>query len=231
MSTKLKPSVTTQYKKCVPHYDLHNRDIGVKKEPFTRATGESAMKMACVILEKAKIKYNEQKKKRKIKKKLALVLDIDECSIMNTADPDVTCPNPYVKPVYDYALELGYKIFFVTARGASNTKHKSLTRDTRNTLLQAGYKKHEIYFQSGDWYDKTKEKYKSAMRQDLSEKNIIVLTVGDKLSDLSLFKDNITILLEDKLTNNDKEVDHQYIFLKGYDRYSIWGWKLPNTEY
>ena len=197
-----------------------------EKKITTFSWGKNASAAACKILKKEATKAKKMKQKDKT---LALVLDIDEASIMNTADETITTKNTYVFHLYKCALKLGYNVFFVTARGGQNKKsHRSVYDFTRKGLLKGGYKKYQkIYLQSseqnyGDWFDEDTSIYKWSMRKKIADENDIVMAVGDNYWDLSK---------SEELNEKFSDLNKNYAIVQNYDDFAKYGWKVPSSEY
>lgn len=187
--------------------------------------GKTAADHACEIL--------KTERRNRPNEKLAIVLDIDECSIMTTCDESISPPNPYIFQLYKCAKKLQYEIIFVTARGTSSEKSQSVRNLTKDELRRAGYQKKEkknfykIYFQSGEYFERDTVQYKYEMREKISTTKTIVIAVGDNYWDLSS-----SPKLEQSIRHEKKKFKEGktrvYAIVKGFDQFAIFGWKVPS---
>lgn len=135
---------------------------------------------------------------REHKKKLALVLDIDETSISNysmlvknhfAADKDtwrqyiLTSKGQAIKPMlslYNDAIKQGVKVFFVTGRSEDSLPA------TKIMLLQAGYKGWSgLFGRPRDYHATSIVPFKAGVRAKISKKGYVILaSMGDQYSDL-----------------------------------------------
>lgn len=187
--------------------------------------GKTAADYACEILKK--------ERKNRPNEKLAIVLDIDECSIMTTCDESISPPNPYVFQLYKCAKRFQYEIIFVTARGTSSEKSQSVRNLTKKELRRAGYQRKEkknfykIYFQSGKYFNGDTVQYKYEMREKISKTKKIVIAVGDNYWDLSNSpKLEQSIRREKKKFKEGKTRENAIV--KGFDQFAMFGWKVPS---
>lgn len=145
------------------------------------------------ILQQASI--NEQSGN---KKKLAVVLDIDETSLSNykvmVASGFFSDPNkikrdqllanaPAIPPMlslYKQVTQKNVKVFFVTGRGESERKA------TIKNLLRAGYSNWAgLYLRPDNYHQASIIPYKTNTRELISKQGyIIVATIGDQYSDI-----------------------------------------------
>jgi hypothetical protein len=135
---------------------------------------------------------------RKHKKKLALVLDIDETSLSNydkiiqrdfqgnlkKIHQDILAANaPAIKPMlalYRHVLRQGVGVFFVTGRASSEEQA------TKTNLLRAGYKDWTgLYTRPDDYQKSSIEPFKARTRASITHEGYTVIaTIGDQYSDL-----------------------------------------------
>lgn len=131
-------------------------------------------------------------------KKLAIILDIDETSLSNynkmikrdfianraLIHQEVLAANsPAIKPVlslYQDALKLGIKIFFVTGRPLSELKA------TRTNLLRAGFSHWAgLYLRPDNYHQSSIIPFKIKARQSIIHQGYTVIaSIGDQDSDL-----------------------------------------------
>ncbi len=141
----------------------------------------------------------ELNRTRAQKKKLALVLDIDETSLSNyndmvtlnfggslkTIDENIAQGHDAVlKPtldLYNFAKKQGVTIFFVTGR------HDTVREATIRNLENAGYHGWKaIFFKPNDYHQPSVVPYKTHARQIIEKQGYeIVESIGDQWSDLA----------------------------------------------
>lgn len=141
------------------------------------------------------IAINNQAKHRK---KLAMVLDIDDTSLSNyTQLKQLDFSNNFVKikhaqqlayapainptlNLYNYAKHHSIAVFFITGRARNQRAH------TVKNLHQAGYNNwNGLYFKPAKYQHKSASIYKTNIRKMLTAKGYtIVLNIGDQHSDL-----------------------------------------------
>lgn len=132
------------------------------------------------------------------KKKLAIILDIDETSLSNYEDiraadfggsieqiqlSEDKGTDPAISPtlkLYQYAKENNVAVFFITGRFEQEREA------TARNLEAAGYKNWDgLILRDGEYTKSPASVYKTAMRKKLeSEGYDIVLNIGDQESDL-----------------------------------------------
>jgi predicted secreted acid phosphatase len=132
------------------------------------------------------------------KKKLAVVLDIDETSLTNydrmaklgfaanfkqLQQAILAADAPAIKPtlvLYNEALKLGMSVFFVTGRD------ESLLEATKTNLQNAGYKNWSgLYLRPTNYAEPSIVDFKAQTRAMISKKGYtIIATIGDQYSDL-----------------------------------------------
>ncbi|MDP1602546.1 MAG: HAD family acid phosphatase [Legionella sp.] len=133
------------------------------------------------------------------KKRLAIVLDIDETSLSNydniakhdfAAKPAeihqdiLAAKSPPIKPMlslYQDALKRGIEVFFVTGRPRSELAA------TKINLLRAGYKDWSgLFLRPDDYKASSIVSFKAHTRELINKKGYIVIaTIGDQESDLA----------------------------------------------
>lgn len=137
------------------------------------------------------------RKKGNNKNKLALVLDIDETCISNYADIEAydfanlpwqinkqlnKINSTAIKPIYklyEKALKLGVKIFFLTSRP------EKLRKITEKTLDSAGYKQYEQLILKNKNDLSSALSYKTTKRAEIEQQGyVIIASIGDQKSDL-----------------------------------------------
>lgn len=132
------------------------------------------------------------------KKKLAIILDIDETSLSNYAkitqrdfvgnqqlihEEIMAADLPALKPtlnLYQNLMAQGVNIFFVTGRYASEGEA------TKTNLLRAGYKNWSgLYLRPDNYQQASAIPFKAQARAAISKQGYtIVATIGDQFSDL-----------------------------------------------
>lgn len=143
----------------------------------------------------SQVRINNQ---RKHKRKLALVLDIDETSLTNydkmvkrdfygnheqIHQEILAADAPAIQPMlslYRHALKQGIKIFFVTGRRTAETDA------TKTNLLRAGYKDWSgLYMRPDGYHYPSVERFKAHARALICQDGYTVIaTIGDQYSDL-----------------------------------------------
>ena len=141
----------------------------------------------------------EKEKRAENKKKLAVILDIDETSLSNYPDmvrmkfggtlPQIIAAedegnDPVINPtleLYRYAKANNVAVFFVTGRGEPDRAA------TEKNLTQAGYKNWDgLILKPSDYKEKSASIYKINARSDIEKQGYtIVLNIGDQQSDLA----------------------------------------------
>lgn len=164
-------------------------DSGQYAQDLAQAIGQAQQ----YIIQQALL--NEQQNK---KKKLAIVLDIDETSLSNyqhmlkrnfggsplQIHRDILAANaPAITPMlalYRNALQHGVHVFFVTGRRLSE-----LTA-TRSNLLRAGFKHWAgLYLRPDDYHQASIIPFKAQARESISRQGYTILAaIGDQESDL-----------------------------------------------
>lgn len=164
-------------------------DSGIYNQELTQAIARAHRYIM------AQVKANDH---QAIKRKLAIVLDIDETSLSNYDDiikHDFTANRqtihqqilkaqaPAIKPMlalYKDAIEHGVKVFFVTGRNQSELKA------TEANLLKAGYKHWTgLYVRPDNYQQQSIVPFKAHARELISKKGYtIIATIGDQYSDL-----------------------------------------------
>lgn len=165
-------------------------------------SGQYQREIASVITQAQRymLKRSQQNKTHEfLKKKLALVLDIDETSLSNYADmkkldfggtpqminrgEDIG-KDPAIKPtlkLYRFAKQHGIKVFFITGR-----LQQARTPTVKN-LQAVGYSSWaKLYMKPNDYHQASVVPYKSSRRKQITEQGYdIIANIGDQYSDLA----------------------------------------------
>ena len=190
----------TSFLSTISYAEPFNLSILRKDIEHYHSSGQYAKEIACVISKAQnyilqQVYYNEQHGN---KRKLAIVLDIDETSLSNynymvkrqfvanraQFHQDVLAADaPAITPtlaLFRNAQKHGIKIFFVTGR--PQTEFQA----TKTNLLRAGYNHWAGLYLKPDTYKQTSIiPFKAQVRETISKKGYtIVASIGDQLSDL-----------------------------------------------
>lgn len=173
-------------------------NIAVIKDKLVKYhdSGEYARDIESVIANATS--YLKQRIQQQHKKKLAIVLDIDETSLSNYKDmhdlnfggtyeeiqlAEDKGMDPAIEPtleLYKYAKAHDVSVFFITGRSEDERTI------TAQNLKHEGYNNWDgLILRDGEYLKSSAEKYKVAMRRKLvNEGYDIVLNIGDQQSDL-----------------------------------------------
>ena len=175
--------------------------------------------------------YLKSQRKEWPRDKLAVVFDIDETVVYRVAHSatDERYAHPAMLDIYKLALELGYHIFFITARIDVPSSRKETVKELRSL----GFKKYDGLFMMPEMFLETQEfsLYKWRARQRILEgKFHIVLNSGDQWHDLLLidphaFVQNESVKFAQKMPTNE-----YIIFQPDPTNASWYAVKFPNRR-
>ena len=168
---------------------VHYHDSGEYQKDIARVT-QQALAYLKVRLEK--------NQKRKVKQKLALILDIDETALSNYPDmltldfggtltqieeAEGQGKDLAIEPtlaLYRFAKAHGIAVFFITAR-------KEIYKEgTIANLENVGYKNYDgLYFLPTSYHEKSVATFKTSIRKSIAEQGYtIILSLSDQKADL-----------------------------------------------
>lgn len=171
---------------------------------------EKVMAWAQIYLDKMK------KEHEKSKKTLAVTFDIDD-TILRSSDAVHSKLIQDTHAVYELALQLKFKVFFITARPNEMVGNKSNYDMTVEELRSYGFPHFDGLFLMPTENLKTDDnwsKFKRSIREKLWDNGVdIVLNVGDQWSDLMLLPPYSLKTIVDPILKSASNKKMYYILL------------------